>query len=89
MIKHDLVIGGIYQHYSAKQYKILQVGYYFNKKTGVELEPVVVYQALYNDKNLGNNTIFIRPLEEFTKPLKDNSPRYIKISSYTHKISPK
>ena len=72
MIKHNFVIGGIYQHYSGKKYKILYVGYYFNKKTGVELEPVMVYQALYKDEMLGNDVIFIRSIDEFTRSVQKN-----------------
>lgn len=52
---------GKYQHYkNNKFYKFIGVG--LDSKT---LEEVVIYQALYNDEEFGDQTLWIRPKEEF------------------------
>ncbi len=47
--------GGIYEHYKGLLYKLISVG-----RHSESLEEVVVYQALY-----GNRDIWVRPLEKF------------------------
>ena len=61
-----LIVGGVYQHYSGKLYKILHIA--LSSNDAYELEPTVVYQALYHDPKLGDQVIWVRSLAEFTKP---------------------
>lgn len=49
------VIGGIYEHYKKKQYRVLAVA-----RHSETLEKLVVYQALYED-----GSVWVRPLSMF------------------------
>jgi hypothetical protein len=49
-----------YRHYKGKQYKIIGIGY-----TTETLEKVVIYQALYDSHEFGNNALWVRPLTMF------------------------
>jgi len=51
----SLVIGGIYEHYKNKRYKILAIA-----RHSETLQEMVVYQALY-----GEGSIWVRPAEMF------------------------
>lgn len=53
----SIVIGAIYQHYKKLDYKVLAIG-----RHSETLEEMVVYQALYGDKN-----IWIRPVSMFVE----------------------
>ena len=60
---------GIYEHYKGKRYEVLGVG-----KHSETLEEMVVYQALYGDKD-----IWVRPLKMFKEKVKINGklvPRF-------------
>ena len=50
-----VVIGGIYEHYKQKRYKVIGVAYHSET-----LEKLVVYKALYGDEKL-----WVRPYEMF------------------------
>ena len=41
----------------------------------------MVYQGLYKDDKLGNNTVFVRPLEEFMAKVSDNVERFKYVST--------
>jgi len=51
---------GKYKHYKGKQYEVLGIG-----KHSETLEDFVIYKALYNSEQFGNNKIWIRPIEMF------------------------
>ena len=71
-------VGAIYRHYSGKQYKIIAIGYHSES-----LKKHVVYQALYDDKQFGNQAIWIRPLEMFMETIiidGKETKRFTKIS---------
>jgi inosine triphosphate pyrophosphatase len=54
-------INTLYKHTkSGKLYRILNIGY-----EEARMQKVVVYQAQYDDEELGNNPIFVRPQVEF------------------------
>ena len=58
----SVVIGGIYEHYKGKKYKVIGVA-----KHSETLEKLVVYQALY-----GNKEIWVRPYEMFCERIRKN-----------------
>jgi hypothetical protein len=65
----SIVIGGIYEHYKKKRYKILAVA-----RHSETLEELVVYQALY-----GNQHIWVRPVSMFLEQVsieKKSQPRF-------------
>ncbi|MBI2775603.1 DUF1653 domain-containing protein [Candidatus Dependentiae bacterium] len=65
MNKSTLQIGAHYQHYKNKKfYKILAIA--LNAESD-PLESWVVYQALYDDPNLGSQPVFIRSVAQFTE----------------------
>jgi hypothetical protein len=51
----SIVIGGVYEHYKKKRYKILAVA-----RHSETLEELVVYQALY-----GDSEVWVRPVTMF------------------------
>ena len=52
---------GIYQHYKGKQYRVIGVARHSENPE----ELFVVYQALYDSKDFGNNAVWVRPLAMF------------------------
>lgn len=55
---------GKYKHYKGKYYQIL--GEAIHSET---LEKLVIYKALYNSKEFGKNTIWVRPKEMFLEKI--------------------
>jgi len=55
-----MVKKGIYKHYKGKDYKVIGIG-----RHSETLEEFVVYEALYDSEEFGNNAIWIRPKEMF------------------------
>lgn len=55
---------GKYKHYKGKFYEVLFIG-----KNSETLELVVVYRALYDSEEFGNNQIWVRPLEMFKEKI--------------------
>ena len=53
---------GKYKHYKGKLYKVIGIA-----KHSENLEELVVYQALYESKEFGNNAIWVRPAKIFTE----------------------
>ena len=51
---------GRYKHYKGKQYEV--VGLARHSET---LEELVVYKALYNSEEFGNNALWVRPKKMF------------------------
>ena len=51
---------GKYKHYKGKFYEVLGVARHSETR-----EDLVVYKALYDDPELGNNPLFVRPKEMF------------------------
>ena len=51
---------GKYRHYKGKFYKVIGVACHSETK-----EKLVVYQALYDDPEHGNNALWVRPLKMF------------------------
>lgn len=51
---------GRYKHYKGNQYKVLAIG----KHTEI-LEDLVIYKALYDSKEFGDQAIWVRPLQMF------------------------
>ncbi len=53
---------GIYRHYKGQLYEVLGIANHSET-----LEPLVVYQALYDSKDFGTNALWVRPLSLFTE----------------------
>lgn len=51
---------GIYRHYNGNLYKVLGIANHSET-----LNPMVIYQALYDSKDFGSNALWVRPLEMF------------------------
>ncbi len=49
-----------YLHYKNKEYKVISIW-----KHSDTLEDFVVYKALYDSKEFGNNTIWMKPVKDF------------------------
>jgi hypothetical protein len=58
----DIVIGGIYEHYKGKHYKVIGVAHHSET-----LEKMVVYEALYDTPDYGRNALWVRPLSMFVE----------------------
>lgn len=59
-----LVPGQKYRHYKGKMYEIIALG-----RDSDTAEEVVVYRALYDSLRFGPNSVWVRPLKEFTGKL--------------------
>jgi len=55
LVAKSVVVGGIYEHYKNKRYKILSIA-----RHSETLEELVVYQALY-----GEGEVWVRPAAMF------------------------
>lgn len=55
-------IGGLYEHYSGKRYKVLMIA-----RSSEDTSLQVVYQGLYTDKQFGENPSWVRPLGMFVE----------------------
>lgn len=51
---------GIYEHYKKKRYQVIGIARY--KDT---MEDVVVYRALYDSEEFGNNALWVQPKMRF------------------------
>jgi len=56
----DLEVGAKYKHYKGHEYEVICEA--FHSET---LEELVVYKALYNSPEFGENAIWVRPKEMF------------------------
>ncbi len=55
---------GIYEHYKKKQYEVIGIARY--KDT---MEDVVVYRALYDSEEFGNNALWVQPKIRFCEEI--------------------
>jgi len=53
---------GKYRHYKGHFYEVMAVG-----KDSESLEDVVIYMALYNSEEFGDNAVWVRSLKEFVE----------------------
>ncbi len=53
---------GKYEHYKGKQYEVIGLA-----RHSETLEELVIYKALYDSKEFGNNTLWVRPKVMFLK----------------------
>ena len=51
---------GRYRHYKGKEYEVIGVG-----RHSETLEELVIYKALYDSSEFGNNSLWVRPKEMF------------------------
>lgn len=51
---------GIYHHYKGKKYEVVGIA-----RHSETLEELVVYKALYDSKDFGNNALWVRPKSMF------------------------
>ena len=59
----DSIKPGRYRHYNSKDYQVIGIG-----RHSETLEEMVVYQALYDSKEFGDQALWVRPKELFLKP---------------------
>ncbi|MFN5515995.1 MAG: DUF1653 domain-containing protein [Cyanobacteriota bacterium] len=70
----NLKMNSIYKHYKGKYYKTLFLAN--NASNNGSVFEMVVYQALYNDEQFGNNPIWVRSVAEFTDLHDGVNPRF-------------
>jgi hypothetical protein len=56
---------GKYQHYKGKTYEVIGIA-----RHSETLEELVVYRALYNSSEFGNNALWARPMKMFEETVK-------------------
>jgi len=56
----ELKIGGLYRHYKNKMYKVIGIAHHSET-----LEPLVIYQALYDTPEFGKDALWARPKDMF------------------------
>ncbi|MEK6908751.1 MAG: DUF1653 domain-containing protein [Nanoarchaeota archaeon] len=55
---------GRYKHYKGNFYEVIALA-----KHSETLEELVVYKALYDSKDFGNNAVWVRPIKMFEESL--------------------
>jgi hypothetical protein len=65
-LPEDILKKGVYKHFKGTEYEVLYLG-----RHSEDLSIMVIY------KDLNNLRIWVRPLEEFNKPLPDGGKRFI------------
>jgi hypothetical protein len=58
---------GTYRHYKGNLYRVLHIA-----KHSETLEPMIVYQALYDSPEFGINAVFVRPIDLFLEKVNVN-----------------
>ena len=61
---------GKYEHYRGKQYEVVGVA-----RHSETLEELVVYRALYNSEEFGENALWARPLKMFLEEVEVEGKR--------------
>lgn len=61
---------GIYQHYKGHLYELVGIAHHSEN-----LEELVVYRGLYEDKKFGKNPIWVRPISLFTDEVMVNGQK--------------
>ncbi len=70
----DQLKAGKYQHYKGDFYEVLWIA-----RHSETLEELVVYRALYDSEEFGNNALWVRPKEMFLEEIEFNEviqPRF-------------
>lgn len=70
---------GLYRHYKGKDYEVLGVARHSESH-----EMLVVYKALYDSPEFGENTVWTRPLDMFLETIEINGevvPRFSHIGN--------
>lgn len=81
----SLEAGSIYEHFKGNKYEIISVARNgSNQSHPSDLH--VVYKALYDDKEFGYGSIWIRPLEEFLEIMPNGNPRFSPVPQNHKKI---
>jgi len=65
---------GKYEHYKGKQYEVIGLA-----RHSETLEELVIYKALYNSEEFGNNALWARPKKIFSEMVNINGkeiPRF-------------
>jgi hypothetical protein len=65
---------GIYEHYKGKKYEVIGIA-----RHSETLEELVVYKALYQSKDFGKNSLWVRPKLMFSETINFNNqeiPRF-------------
>jgi hypothetical protein len=61
---------GIYEHYKGKRYEVIGVA-----RHSETLEELVVYKALYDTPDFGNDVLWVRPKQMFEEEIEQNGER--------------
>jgi len=67
---------GKYEHYRGKRYEVIGIA-----RNGETLEEIVIYRALYDSKELGDNALWARPKKIFLEELIVNEKEFQGLSS--------
>jgi len=60
---NNIKIGSIYEHYSGKKYKIINLARFSEKPDQI----FVIYQGLYDCPTFGKNPVWARPISMFSE----------------------
>ena len=70
---------GRYQHYKGNFYEVIGIGHHTET-----LERLVIYKALYDSEEFGNNALWVRPMKMFLEKVVVNGedvPRFRHLNS--------
>ncbi len=66
----DVEVGALYEHFKGKRYRVLAVAHHSE-----DLQPYVVYEALYHSEKFGDHSVWIRPLAMFVEQVEVNGEK--------------
>ncbi len=78
-MNHPSIKLGVYRHFKGHEYRVLGVAYHSEN-----LEPMVVYQSLYDSEEFPKGTLWVRPLKMFIEEVEVDrvkQPRFAFIAS--------
>ena len=70
VLKAQVPIGSVFEHYKGNFYKVLAVA-----RSSEDLQLWVVYQSLYDSKDFGDKALWIRPLASFLEEITLNGKK--------------
>jgi hypothetical protein len=73
-VSENIKPGQRYRHYKGKEYKIVGIAHHSET-----LQPMVVYQALYDAPGFGKDSLWVRPRDMFLEMVEVNGvkqPRF-------------
>ncbi len=78
----EIKVGGKYRHYKGNYYEVVAVA----RDSENPQKQLVVYKALYDSPEFGQNQIWVRPKEEFLGEIKKDEKTFFRFEEAEGKV---